>query len=209
MGWTGTRAIFYNKRGQVDRKAECDSVYNSEMVSGEDKKVIGKFTVLKSTMVGSVYYAAVRKTKFATEETPEETKVFAGICLTSVDNKKDSYDNFFYRDMDESEGVGCYDCPASILRLLSDTKSEFAKEWREKCWERIAEKKAKNKNPNSLNNLPIGSVIEMPYWEGGSIRLIKVNYTSPKTIWRNGNRRCSTKTIEQQGYTVIRRGFEG
>ena len=204
MGWTSYQATCY-KNGKIDRKAECDSIYNSDMVGGANNEVIGKFTVLKSVMVGSVYYAAVQKTKFATAEEPETSKVFAGICLTSVNNK--DYDNFSYKDMDESCGPCYCDCPASILNLLTTTESKFAIEWRKECWETIEKKKMKRINPDSLKNLPLGSVIEMPHWDGGVRKLVKRSYHSPKTIWTDGHFRYTPKTIETQGYSIIKRGY--
>lgn len=204
MGWSTHQATYY-KKGKIDRKAECDSIYNGNVVGGSNNEIIGKFTVLKSTMVGSVYYAAVQKTKFATDKEPKSTKVFAGICLTSVNNK--DYHNFAYKDMDETCGPSNYDCPISILNLLTPTESVSANEWRQKCWETIEKKKIKKQNPDALNNLPLGSIIEMPHWDGSIRRLVKRNYHSPKIIWTDGRYRYTNKTIETQGYKVIKRGY--
>ena len=51
MGWTSYHAKYY-KNGSVDRKRECDSILDCET-----------YSVLKSIMHGSVYYAAVQKIK--------------------------------------------------------------------------------------------------------------------------------------------------
>ena len=59
MGWTEYHATHY-KHGKIDRKAECDELFNDFMVDKNNNR-IGKFEVLKSTMVGSTYYAAVKK----------------------------------------------------------------------------------------------------------------------------------------------------
>lgn len=158
MGWTEYHAPIQYKNGRcsIDRKAECDKLFNDSMVTwDDDHKVIGKFEVLKSSMVGSTYYAAVKRTKFATETEPEMSSVFAAICLTSTNMKK--YYNFAYKDMDESCGPYQYDCPKGILNLLTPTESEFANEWRKACYENLAKKK----NPDALNNLPEGSVIKV------------------------------------------------
>ena len=151
MGWTEYHASCY-KNGKIDRKAECDALFNDDMVL--DHKIIGKFEVLKSSMVGSTYYAAVKRTRFATETEPEKSCVFAAVCLTST-NMKDYY-NFAYKDMDETCGPCNYDCPKKILDLLTPTDSEYAKNWREKCYEKLKNKQDKN----SLSKLPIGSVIK-------------------------------------------------
>ena len=155
MGWTSYQATHY-KNGRIDRKAECDSIFNNDMVTwDDDRKIIGKYEVLKSTMVGGTYYAAIKRTKFATETEPEQSLIFAMVCLTST-NMKDYY-SFSYKDMDESMGPYCYDCPKSILDLLSPTDNEYANQWRQACYENIDKKK----NPNSLNKLPDGTVIKV------------------------------------------------
>ena len=46
MGWTSYHASFY-KNGKIDRKAECDSIMNCDMVGNK-----GRYEVLKSAMVG-------------------------------------------------------------------------------------------------------------------------------------------------------------
>lgn len=51
------------------------------------------------------------------------------VMLTSTRNGTE----FAYKDMDETCGPCAYDCPESILKLLSPTDSQWANEWREKC----------------------------------------------------------------------------
>ena len=131
MGWTS-----YYIDGKLDRKAECDKVYN-----GESDKYIWK--VLKSAMVGSTYYAAVEKKEKATGK----YKVFAGVCLTQFEKGW-----FYYKDMDESVGPGEHQCPNSILDLLTEPEYEYGKEWRERCREYNAKPK--------IGKLPIGTEIE-------------------------------------------------
>lgn len=57
--------------------------------------------------------------------------------LTSI-----SGNNFSYKDMDETMIPCYYDCPESILKLLSDTNNENALEYRRLC----REKRRKRKN---------------------------------------------------------------
>ena len=52
MGWTSYHASHYDGRWNVDRKAECDAYF----MEGLNR---GHYNVKKSTMRGSVYYAAV------------------------------------------------------------------------------------------------------------------------------------------------------
>lgn len=184
MGWTSYHATRY-KNGKVDRKAECDNMFNSDMVSWDDDTIVGKFEVLKSAMVGSTYYAAIKKTKFSTETEPEFTKVFALVCLTSVNNN--DYYNFAYKDMDESCGPFKYDCPKRILDLLDPTDYEYALNWRKACYENLAKKKS----PNSLSKLPVGTVIKvvMPfdtnYFKQGQEVILKKckKWSSNRTEW--------------------------
>ena len=208
MGWTSYRATHY-KKGTVDRKAECDNLFNSDMVTWDkESKVIGKFEVLKSCMVGSTYYAAIKRTTFATETEPEESAVHGLVCLTSV-NMKD-YFNFSYKDMSESMGPYQHNCPKGILDLLSPTDSEWANEWRKKCYENLKAKK----DPNNLNNLPVGTVIEvvMPFdtkyhTKGDKVRLTKEkSYYTNRTAWYKGAMKFTAGLMQQLNghYTIIK-----
>lgn len=145
MGWTGYHATHY-KNGKVDRKAECDALLNW----GDDCREVA---VLKSAMVGSTYYAAVRCTKDG------DSRVGAVVCLTSTNSK--DYFNFSYKDMDETMGPCRYDCPKGILDLLTPTDNEWANDWRKRCREKLEQKK----NPNALNKLPVGTIVQvtMPF----------------------------------------------
>ena len=58
---------------------------------------------------------------------------------------RDAYYNFGYKDMDESEGPCISNCPERILKLLTATPHKWAREWREKCWERIESRKKRPK----------------------------------------------------------------
>ena len=191
MGWTSYHATNY-KNGKVDRVAEVKHCFER----GEDSK----YRILKASLVGTTVYAAVEY------QTEKGTEVFAAVVLTSVDNN--DYFNFSYKDMDETCGPYHYDCPASILKLLTPTTSEHANQWREKCWEKIEKKRQKKNDPQALSNLPLGTVIEMNYWEPETpkIRLMKVNYGGYKQpIWvrEDYSFKVRPKLIEEQGYIVI------
>lgn len=203
MGWTSYHATHY-KNGKVDRKAECDAMFNSDAVSwNEDHKVIGRYEVLKSSMIGSTYYAAVKKTIFATEEKPENINVFAMVCLTNTD--AEDHFNFAYKDMDESCGPYKYDCPKGILDLLTPTESEFANEWRNRCRENLEKKKDKN----SLSKLPIGSEIKFTLHDGRECIAFKhpPAYQFKRPFWKikNDYGYIKTKNIPEN-YEIIKRG---
>ena len=51
MGWTSYEATYFKKNGDIDRKAECDAYFMRDNA--------GHYKVLKSSMKGTVYYAAV------------------------------------------------------------------------------------------------------------------------------------------------------
>ena len=180
MGWTGIHANYY-KNGTVNRKAECDAYFEEGLNQGH-------FKVVKSCMKGSVYYAAIKtlKTCIGKNEKGEyqyvdipqsQQEIFAVVFLTSV-NMKD-YHNFSYKNMDETVGPCYYDCPKSILNILSPTKSKYAQEWRNKCYEQLE----KNKQIQVFRKLKEDTKIKvvMPfdtkyYKEGDIVTLIKLKY---------------------------------
>jgi len=127
MGWTSYHATNY-KNGKVDRKAEMDKLF-----TWSNDHVAMK--VLKSSMVSTIYYAAVEEIRDG------ERTVFAAVCITGGADRYDPYFNFSYKDMDETMGPGYYDCPKGILDLLTPTDSEYANEWRRKCREARENKK--------------------------------------------------------------------
>lgn len=143
MGWTFGPARYW-KNGKVDRKAECDRVLTwarTEPTKGYDGKIYppSHSVVLKSAMVGSTYYAAVKR-----ETEGQEPCVWAAVFLTKGRDKWSGSD-WGYKDMSEDMEPYYYDCPASILALLTPATSEGAKKWREECRKRIAEKSEKRK----------------------------------------------------------------
>ena len=191
MGWTSYNATHY-KKGKIDRIAEVKSLFEGEE----------NYKVLKASSVGSTVYMAIEK------EVDGEKIVFGAVYLTSI-NMKDYY-NFSYKDIDETSGPCERECPESILKLLTPTDSKWANEWRNACWENIRKKKEKRKNPDSLSNLPVGSVIEMKYWADNIpvLELKKINYARYKNpIWYSSRTgyKYPAKTIETQGYKVLSR----
>ena len=180
MGWTGTHATFY-KKGSIDRKTECDAIFSD-------------YEIIKSSMRGTIYYAAMqhkqrRNDEGQIEEIPQEERTtFAVVVATQTDIK--DYFNFYYKDMDETMGPNYYDCPLSILKLLSDTDHKWAIEWRQKCYETHEKKKRERNNPDALNNLPIGSTISFivdfdnnVFDKGEKVTLTKKQYGYGRPIW--------------------------
>jgi len=139
MGWTTCYTAKHYKwvkgRQIVDRKACCDALYTWEN-KDENGTVIGANRVLKSTMVGSVWYGAVESIR------PLEgsRKVWAGVCLTCGKSRHDGT-IWGYKDMDECGEPFYYECPPSILALLTPPTCERAEHWRNSCREWAAKKK--------------------------------------------------------------------
>lgn len=149
MGWT----FYHVDSWDLDRKAEIDKKFNWE----EDGKSV---KVLKSAMVGSTWYGALQV------DNGESVEVTAEVVLTALDNKE--YFNFGYKEMGESCGPHKAECPVGILKLLTPTDSEWANQWRERCWKYHEQKKS----PNALGKLPYGAEIEFS-WCGKPVRIVK------------------------------------
>ena len=166
MGWTTCfRAANYKTIRQngrlvevVDRQKECDALctWSRKEEVGSDGKTYPaiKNTVLKSAMVGSVYYAAVKR-----EVDGRKPIVWAAVFLTCG---KSRYDGTIwgYKDMDETMCPYYYDCPATILALLTPTDDESANKWRENCRKTIAEKAEKRKCGKEEIFVPMGIAVD-------------------------------------------------
>lgn len=143
MGWTtcfnATEWKLVKGRMVVDRRKECD-----KNLTWEEKDAEGKVTAivrpLKSAMVGSVYYGAIEKRWLGGEREP---MVFAAVFLTCGSGPDGTV--WGYKDMDETMEPYYYDCPPSILNLLTPTEDEGANRWREGCRRRTEEKKSKGR----------------------------------------------------------------
>lgn len=166
MGWTTCHATHYKPNGNVDRKAEMDSLYTWE---SENRKV----SVLKSAMVGTTYYGAIQVKDTASGT----TEVTAAVVLTNSGERGNWYFNFGYKSMEESSCPYYYDCPKSILDLLTEAPNEWAKQWREKCREKMQKPK--------LSSLPVGTIIAFNGWDGERIELVKMSpaYQFKKAWW--------------------------
>lgn len=148
MGWTTSFTANHWKavkgRLTVDRKKCVDELCT---FTGKDKdgKIVSTTRVLKSAMRGAVWYGACETVKADGSRT-----VWAGICLTCG---RSGYDGtvWGYKEMDESMHPFYYDCPTSILALLSPTDDKSANEWREECLKHNGKRKA-----SKLLTLPQG-----------------------------------------------------
>lgn len=170
MGWLYRTPYYHKRSGKryvVDRKAECDAMWNESH---------GMYSVLKSSMVGRVYYAAISINKKScgkdengstiyVDVPSQQREVFAVITLTSVYNG-----DFGYKDMDETNNPGYYDCPLCILDLLTETTSDNAREWRENCRKHHTMMSSEKNH----GKLPIGTVIRFTAPDGEVVELKKM-----------------------------------
>lgn len=123
MKWTYIDAIYFDN-GIVDRQKECDDLFTWTT----DHKSV---KVLKSIMIDTVYYGAIE-----VDENGYKTVKAAIVLTTGKDPHNPSFD-FGYKAMIETCNPEYYDCPISILELLTPTTNSNAIEWRKKCLDNI------------------------------------------------------------------------
>lgn len=181
MGWTSYNAEFY-KNGKVDRKAEMDNRWTQE-----ESEKYPKLRVLKSSMVGNIYYAAIEISRGGKVE-----EVFATTAITST-NMKDYY-NFSYKDLDETMGGCNYDCPVGILNLLTPTQNEYALQWRAEC---LKQRKKKKEKEDLRKSLIQGKKYLIKLWNGKTFEAEWSTYMNRKRFVNYNERRyCDFKYVE-------------
>ena len=189
MGWTTYRAMT-DFNGKVDRVAECNSA-----IEFTERNITQR--VLKATMRGKIYYAAVERIENGARE------VFAAVFITCGKPYKNAYENFGYKGMTEYSGPFYYDCPKNILNLLTPTDNEYALAWREKCRETLAKRKV----GNPFKTLPYGAKIIHTRWNGEKVTLTKhAPYYQFKTwFWYNeeNNTYISKKYVTEENAEII------
>ena len=133
MGWDGSQ-IGYWKNGKPDIVAEfLDRWHYTD----------SKFEVLKAIAKGSTIYSAIKN-----KDTEE---VFGVVALTSRDGNY-----LMFKEMDETVHPYYYDCPKSVLDLLTPTENAEANAWRNKCVEYAEIKKT---SPAFLKNGKVGDLV--------------------------------------------------
>lgn len=138
MGWDFRHMV------PVDRRAGCR------------EEISDRYEILKDRLVGSVWYAAIRN------KTTGEVK--AVVTRTSV--RSDEYCNFGTKSITEDMGPFHYDCPESILRLLTPTTDRYANEWRRRCREISASKE-------TLRNAPFGARLKVVLDDDTMLTVVK------------------------------------
>lgn len=141
MGWL-YKYVGTNKLSAKEKKELVEEDFDLE-----------NYEILKSSMVGKVYYAAARKK--GTED------VWCQVVLTDMMGYE-----FGTKPMDESMCPCYYDCPKGILDLLTPTDNEYANEWRKEC-----RKKAKEKGWEK--KIALGETIKYKAYDGEIMTLVK------------------------------------
>ena len=137
--------------------------------------------VLRSALVGMrVYYAAVELIRIATGA----REVWAAICLVRYNPRDREGYIFGYKDMEESMGPCECDCPESILNLLTPTDREYAVQWRARCRENTAARRARAAKPSPRAGQVIVFDEPLSFADGRSFERLEVvaNPRSHRTV---------------------------
>lgn len=198
MGWTSisVHELNYNfQTKKYDRKSWLDNNYNSETKDY-------KWEVLKSSMVGTTWYGAIKRTKKATNE----IIVFGETILTAIDHGE-----FFYKEVSESMGPYTIDCPLNILKLLTPTDDPYSLQWRDKCvakhqfirlsrkWWDIAQDSSRTRYLVYEVPYEIKDKNEVKYYKGDKIYLTYGKYRYHGKViscWTDGDLHFSKKDID-------------
>lgn len=101
--------------------------------------------VLRSALVRMrTYYAALEYARVTTDE----RSVVGIICLVRYNPRDREGYIFGYKDMEESMGPCESECPEPILDLLTPTDKQYAIEWRARCRENTAARRALARKPS-------------------------------------------------------------
>lgn len=169
MGWYESYAKFYDKRGNIDRKAEMRSQYKEG-------------SILKDALVGSTYYAAIKI---------ESGDVGISVCLTSV--RKGRF--FSYKPMDASMGPYKYDCPESILKL-NTLHGGYTDEWIAKCRAFQAQKKRAKKALDEAHIIEVTLPWDTTHCKQGDVLRLSKWYSKKSYYWLSDYYRYTKKMIE-------------
>jgi len=154
MGW-----LYTHKDSDISVKEFFESRFNYQKEDGRYGKVLDCAVVRLRT----AYMA------YEIGHTDGTKEVIGIVCL--LDYSPKDYYNFGYKDMDETMGPYQYDCPERILKLLTPTENENAREWREICWERI---KSRQKRPKLVKGMVIEFTEPITFRGGQQERFFRV-----------------------------------
>ena len=134
MGWLYMQSL----EGHAGPRQYLDAQFTFERPDAISK-------VLRSALVGMrVYYAAVEQIRIASGE----REVWALICLVRYNPRDPEGYIFGYKDLTEQMGPCESECPTSILDLLTPTDRPYAQQWRARCYESAAARRARAAKPS-------------------------------------------------------------
>ena len=170
MGWLYMKSL----KGQSGPRQYLDAQFTQLRPDATSK-------VLRSALVGMrVYYAAVERVRIAARE----REVWAAICLVRYNPRDREGYVFGYKDMDESMGPYECDCPEPILDLLTPTDCEYALQWRARCRENTAARRARAAKPSPRAGQVIVFDEPLSFADGRSFERLEVvaNPRSHRTV---------------------------
>lgn len=190
MGWTWYHATTDITK-TANRKKELDTHWTEETKTT-------KAEVLKSSMVGTVYYSAIKWT----DKEKGTSEVFAMVCKTRTAILE--YLNFGYKDMTEDMGPYCYDCPQSILKLLTPTDDQYSNDWRKACQENAERKKALRK---AMSGFKEGEKIKTKLWYDEEI-ILQLSEVNDRLWWVDWSAKLkySRKRVFEYPFEVVEKG---
>ena len=174
MGWTGT-----HKPKEVSVKE-----FFKEEFGGENGQVIDVAVNLKEAYIAY--------------ENLTTGEVIGIVCLIRYYPK--DYFNLMYKDMTENMGPFYYGCPEKILNLLTEPKSEEAKEWRRKCREKLENKK-RNKKVKEGSVIKLDEPLE--FSNGEKVDTFILSKVNKKTRF-HGARKDAYGNWEKNPYSLYR-----
>lgn len=134
MGW-------YAYDISTSPKEEMDRILTWEEKEESTGELLSSNKVLRSCMKGMTYYAAVER-----YDKGKDSRVIAAVALVNYSPKaKYGKANFAYKLMSEDMGPCRYECPETILDLLTPTDNEYALSWRNLNRDQIKLRKEKVK----------------------------------------------------------------
>lgn len=170
MGWLYMQSL----KGHAGPRQYLDAQFTFARPEATSK-------VLRSALVGMrVYYAAVEQIRVAAGE----GEVWAAICLVRYNPRDPEGYIFGYKSMEESMGPHECECPKSILDLLTPTDAEYARQWRARCLEAAAARRARAAKPKPRAGQVIVFDEPLAFSDGRSFDRLEVvaNPSSHRTV---------------------------
>jgi len=123
MGWYGEGNMYTNERTMYGKIKSYAKDYVVR-VNGDET---GRFNIDDYAIKKNVLYISARE--------KETGKVIAVVSLFHLIDGE-----LMVKTLGEEDGPNAIDCPKKILKTLTATDSEYANEWREKCWSKYKKK---------------------------------------------------------------------